>query len=63
MTALLLSCGIVLDDPAVNEAVIARMKQVEEAANQIKTKLALSGGRRRLRREWRCISTQRSAFS
>jgi hypothetical protein len=42
VTALLLSCGIALDDPTLSEAAIARMKRVEEAANQIKTKLALS---------------------
>jgi hypothetical protein len=42
VTALLLSCGIALDDPALSEASIARMKKVEEAAIQIKIKLALS---------------------
>jgi hypothetical protein len=42
VTALLLSCGIALDDPTLSETAIARMKKVEEAANQIKTKLALS---------------------
>lgn len=42
VTALLLTCGIALDDPALSEAAIARMKKVEEAANRIKIKLALS---------------------
>jgi hypothetical protein len=42
VTALLLCCGIALDDPALSETAIARMKKVEEAAKQIKTKLALS---------------------
>ena len=42
VTALLLCCGIALDDPSLSEAAIARMKKVEEVANQIKTKLALS---------------------
>lgn len=42
VTALLLSCGLVLEEPGVNEAVVARLKQVEQAANQIKSKLALS---------------------
>ena len=44
VTALLLSCGLVLEEPGVNEAVVARLKQVEQAAIQIKSKLALSGG-------------------
>lgn len=42
VTALLLSCGIALDDPALGEAATARMKKVEEAAHQIKIKLGLS---------------------
>jgi hypothetical protein len=42
VTALLLCCGIALDDPSLSEAAIARMKKVEEVVNQIKTKLALS---------------------
>jgi hypothetical protein len=42
VTALLLSCGIALEDPTLGEVAIARLKKVEEAANQIKTKLALS---------------------
>jgi hypothetical protein len=42
VTALLLCCGIALDDSALSEAAIARMKKVEEVANQIKTKLASS---------------------
>jgi hypothetical protein len=42
VTALLLCCGIALGDPSLSEAANARMKKVEEAANQIKTKLALS---------------------
>jgi hypothetical protein len=42
VTALLLSCGIALDDPTLSEATVARMKKVEEAAVQIKIKLVLS---------------------
>jgi hypothetical protein len=42
VTALLLCCGIALDDPTLSEAAIARMKKVEEVVNQVKTKLALS---------------------
>jgi hypothetical protein len=42
VTALLLSCGMALDDPALSAAGVARMKKVEEAAVQIKIKLVLS---------------------
>ena len=42
VTALLLCCGMALDDPALTETAFARLKQVEEAANQIKSKLAWS---------------------
>jgi len=42
VTALLLCCGIALDDPALSGSAIARIRRVEEAANQIKSKLALS---------------------
>lgn len=42
VTALLLSCGIALDDAALSDAAIARVKKIEEAVNQIKIKLALS---------------------
>jgi len=43
VTALLLCCGLALEEPGLSEAVIARLRQVEGAANQIKNKLALSG--------------------
>jgi len=42
VTALLLSCGMALGDPALSEAAVSRMKKVEEAASQIKSKLAFS---------------------
>lgn len=41
VTALLLSCGLALDDPALSEAAVARLKVIEGVANQIKSKLAL----------------------
>ncbi len=44
VTALLLSCGMALDDLALGEATVARLKKVEEAAHQIKSKLALLEG-------------------
>ena len=44
VTALLLCCGMALEEPGLSEPAIVRLKQVEEAANQIKGKLALSGG-------------------
>jgi hypothetical protein len=44
VTTLLLCCGITLDDPTLSEAAVARLRKVEEAANQIKSKLALSEG-------------------
>jgi hypothetical protein len=44
VTALLLSCGMALDDAALNAAAVARVKVIEGVANQIKNKLALSEG-------------------
>ena len=44
VTALLLSCGIAMDDPSLSEAAVTRLKKVEEADNQLKSKLALSEG-------------------
>ena len=44
VTTLLLSCGMALDDPALGEAAIARLKVIEGVANQIKSKLALPEG-------------------
>ena len=65
VTALLLSCGLVLEEPGVNEAVVARLKQVEQAANQIKSKLALSGAEEGTSavgvEEHSALSTQHSA--
>jgi hypothetical protein len=43
VTALLLSCGLALAEPGLSETAMMRLKQAEEAANQIKSKLALSG--------------------
>jgi hypothetical protein len=42
VTALLLSCGMALEDAALNEAAVVRVKVIEGVANQIKSKLALS---------------------
>ncbi len=42
VTALLLSCGLAMAESGLSETAIMRLKQVEEAANQIKSKLALS---------------------
>ena len=44
VTALLLCCGMALEEPSLSEFALAQLKQVEEAANQIKSKLALPGG-------------------
>jgi len=44
VTALLLSCGMALDDPALSQAALARLKAIEGIANQIKNKLALQEG-------------------
>ena len=44
MTALLLSCGIALNDPALSEVALAPLKIIEGVANQIKSKLALPEG-------------------
>ena len=43
VTALLLSCGLAMAEPGLSETAILRLKQAEEAANQIKSKLALLG--------------------
>jgi hypothetical protein len=43
VTALLLSCGLALEEAGLSESAVGRLKQVEEAAIQIKSKLALSG--------------------
>jgi hypothetical protein len=43
VTALLLCCGLALEEPGLSESAAGRLKQVEKAANQIKSKLALSG--------------------
>jgi hypothetical protein len=39
VTALLLSCGIALGDPELNEPAVARVKRIEEVANRIKDRL------------------------
>ena len=39
VTALLLSCGIALDEPSMTEAAAARVRKIEEVANQIRSKL------------------------
>jgi hypothetical protein len=44
VTALLLSCGKALNDPALSEVALARLKIIEGVANQIKSKLALPEG-------------------
>jgi hypothetical protein len=43
VTALLLCCGMALEEPGLSESAVGHLKQVESAANQIKSKLALSG--------------------
>jgi hypothetical protein len=44
VTALLLCCGMALDDPALSESALERLKAIEGVANQIKSKLALAAG-------------------
>lgn len=44
VTALLLSCGIALNETALSEVALARLKIIEGVANQIKSKLALPEG-------------------
>jgi hypothetical protein len=44
VTALLLCCGLALEEPTLTEAAIMRLRQVQQAADQIKRKLALSEG-------------------
>lgn len=44
VTALLLCCGMALEEPGLSESAVGRLKQLEAAANQIKSKLALPGG-------------------
>jgi hypothetical protein len=40
VTALLLCCGVILDDPALDRGVAVRVKTIEAVANRIKEKLA-----------------------
>src|SRR5258708_14589788 len=42
VTALLLSCGIALEEPGLSEICITRLRRIEELAAHIKSKLALS---------------------
>jgi hypothetical protein len=42
VTVLLLSCGVLLEDPSVSASARARLRQIEELANHIKEKLAMS---------------------
>lgn len=42
VTALLLSCGIALNEPGLGEPILARLRTLEEIANQIKEKLTVS---------------------
>lgn len=42
VTALLLSCGIALSEPGLNEGITARLRNIEDAANRIRFKLAVS---------------------
>jgi len=42
LTALLLSCGIALGEPGLNDASVARLRNIEEAANRIRYKLSAS---------------------
>lgn len=42
VTALLLSCGIALNEPDLGETIVARLRTIEEIANKIKEKLAAS---------------------
>jgi hypothetical protein len=41
VTALLLSCGIALGEPDLSEATKARLKQIEELAQHMRSKLAV----------------------
>jgi hypothetical protein len=40
VTALLLCCGVILDDPALDRGVAVRVKTIETVAGRIKEKLA-----------------------
>ena len=42
LTALLLSCGIALGEPGLNDASVARLRNIEEAANRIRYKLTVA---------------------
>ena len=42
LTALLLSCGMALGEPGLNEATVSRLRNIEDAANRIRYKLAAS---------------------
>jgi hypothetical protein len=44
VTALLLSCGIALQEPTLTETAAERVKMIEEVANQIRRKLLASEG-------------------
>jgi DNA-binding NtrC family response regulator len=45
VTALLLLCGLALQEPALTEMVAARIRTIEEVANQIRRKLSTDGGK------------------
>lgn len=42
VTALLLSCGIALSEPGLDETTLARLRMIDEVANKIKEKLTIS---------------------
>lgn len=42
LTALLLSCGVALAEPGLNDTLTTRLRNIEEAANRIRFKLAAS---------------------
>jgi len=42
VTALLLSCGIALNEPDLGESILARLRTIEEIASKIKEKLTVS---------------------
>ncbi len=42
VTVLLLSCGVALEEPSLNESARARLQKIEELAKHIKEKLAMS---------------------
>jgi len=44
VTALLLCCGIGVEEPGLSESAVTRLRKIEELANQIKSKLAISEG-------------------